>query len=148
MIDLRKRRSAVWLSALLLGGLLLTGLAAMAAGDSVVGLPGVSLIRFTFGSLVAIGVMLLGARWLLRVYGALGLAATALSVVASLPVGQRERVVVVQVGERQLMLGVAPGRVALLHTLDENLKPVRGSDSAAGGPSGAAWLARVLGKSA
>lgn len=35
-------------------------------------------------------------------------------VLASLPLGQRERVVLVQVGEEQLLLGVAPGRVNLL----------------------------------
>jgi flagellar protein FliO/FliZ len=147
MIDLRNRRSAVWLTAILLGGLLLTALASMAAGDAVGGLPGVSLIRFAFGSVVAVAVLLLGARWLIRFSGTQGVAAEALRVVASLPVGQRERVVVIQVGASQLLLGVAPGRVALLQELGETLHADRSAE-AAGALSGAAWLARVIGKSA
>ena len=37
-----------------------------------------------------------------------------LRVLASLPLGQRERAVLIQMGEEQLLLGVAPGRVSLL----------------------------------
>ncbi len=33
--------------------------------------------------------------------------------------GPRERVVLVQVGKQQLLLGVAPGRIQTLHVLDE-----------------------------
>lgn len=147
MIASPKARPAVWLAGLALAGLLLTALAAMAAGDDVGGLPGVSLVRFAFGTIVAVGALLLGARWLMRISGAQGIAADALRVVASLPVGQRERVVVVQVGQRQLMLGVAPGRVALLQELGESL-PVGSRGQTAMDAPGAAWLARVLGKSA
>ncbi|MEE4277789.1 MAG: flagellar biosynthetic protein FliO [Halieaceae bacterium] len=43
----------------------------------------------------------------------------ALRVLASASVGQRERVVLVEVGDKQLLLGVAPGSVRALHALDE-----------------------------
>jgi len=39
-------------------------------------------------------------------------------VLAAHSLGARERVVLLQVGVRQLLLGVAPGRVHLLHVLD------------------------------
>ncbi len=42
-----------------------------------------------------------------------------LRVLAALAVGPRERVVLVQVGSEQLLLGVVPGQVRLLHVLAE-----------------------------
>lgn len=42
----------------------------------------------------------------------------AMQVVSALSVGPRERVVLVQVGEEQLLLGVAPGRVNLLQQFE------------------------------
>ncbi len=40
-------------------------------------------------------------------------------VVSSVSVGQRERAVLVQVGEQQMLLGVGPGNVRTLHVFDE-----------------------------
>jgi len=118
---------------------------AFAAGDAVGGIPGASLVRLVFGTAVAVGVLLLGARWFVRYGGAQGIAGGSLRVVASLAVGQRERAVVVQVGDRQLLLGVAPGRVELLHELGAPLPIERHDRTAAAAP---AWLTRVLGKNA
>lgn len=42
-----------------------------------------------------------------------------LKVVASLPLGVKERLVVAQVGEQQLVLGVTPQQVTLIKTLEE-----------------------------
>jgi len=47
-----------------------------------------------------------------------GGAGGALRVLASASVGQRERVVLIEVGEQQLLIGVAPGNVRALHTLE------------------------------
>ena len=44
-----------------------------------------------------------------------------LQVLGGLSMGARERVVLVQVGSTQLLLGVAPGRVNMLHQLDQPL---------------------------
>ncbi len=44
-----------------------------------------------------------------------------LRVLGGLPVGGRERVVLVQVGATQIVLGVAPGRVQMLHVLEQPL---------------------------
>lgn len=43
-----------------------------------------------------------------------------MQVVSSMAVGQRERVVLVKVGDTPILLGVAPGRVSQLHVFDKN----------------------------
>jgi flagellar protein FliO/FliZ len=40
-------------------------------------------------------------------------------IVSSVGVGQRERAVLLQVGEQQVLLGVGPGNVRALHVFDE-----------------------------
>ena len=42
-----------------------------------------------------------------------------LRVISSVGVGQRERAVLLQVGEQQILLGVGPGNVRRLHVFDE-----------------------------
>ena len=42
-----------------------------------------------------------------------------MTVIAALSVGARERVVLVQLAEKQLLLGVSPGRVNLLEAYDQ-----------------------------
>ena len=44
-----------------------------------------------------------------------------LRLLGGLSMGARERVVLVQVGSQQLLLGVAPGRINTLHVLNETL---------------------------
>lgn len=43
-----------------------------------------------------------------------------LKVISATSVGPRERVVLVKAGNKMLVLGVAPGRVNMLHTLEES----------------------------
>ena len=47
----------------------------------------------------------------------------ALKVLASMSMGQRERVVLLQVGEKQLLIGVAPGQINTLHELQTPVTP-------------------------
>jgi len=56
--------------------------------------------------------------------------------------GTRERVVLLQVGETQLLLGVAPGRVQTLHVLDKPLD----SGKQGAGPRFSEQLGRLLKK--
>lgn len=44
-----------------------------------------------------------------------------LQVIGGMSMGARERIVLVQVGNKQLLLGVAPGQINTLHVLDEPL---------------------------
>lgn len=64
--------------------------------------------------------LLLAALWMMRRVNGVGQAVGGqMRVVSSLGLGQRERAVLVSVGDQQILLGVAPGRVAALHVFDE-----------------------------
>ena len=64
--------------------------------------------------------LLLAALWMMRRVNGVGQAVGGqMRMVSSLGLGQRERAVLVSVGDQQILLGVAPGRVAALHVFDE-----------------------------
>lgn len=48
-----------------------------------------------------------------------------MKIVGGLSMGAREKIVLLQVGNEQLLIGVAPGRINTLHVLD---KPVEGTE--------------------
>jgi flagellar protein FliO/FliZ len=78
-----------------------------------------NLLQLSFGLLVVLAAIV-GSAWLLRRYGRLQSGAEgALRIIGGLSMGPRERVVLLQVGTQQLLLGVAPGRIQTLHVLDE-----------------------------
>ena len=75
-------------------------------------------------------------------------AGNALQILASMPLGPKERAVLVKVGEAQILLGVAPGQVNALHVLAQPIeigKPAS-TDGPAARPTFAALLKRSLGK--
>jgi len=72
-----------------------------------------------------------------------------LDILADVPLGQKERAVLLKVGNQQILLGVAPGRVNTLHVLPEPLelaKPPAGSGNDSSGPTFRNILIRSLGK--
>jgi len=118
---------------------------ALAAGASAAPDPmaATSLFQLLFGLIVvlmAIGV----TAFLLRRLGRLPQGAGALRVIAGLNLGARERAVLIQVGDKQILLGVAPGRVQTLHILE---RPVVDSAAPAGAVGGfAEKLAQLIKK--
>jgi len=83
-----------------------------------------------------------GAAWLARRFVPRHPAAgTALRIVAGAAVGQRERVVVIEVGSTWIVAGVAPGSVRALHTMPRVDAPAQAASAAATQPAGFAdWL--------
>ncbi len=78
---------------------------------------GASLFQVVIG-LGAVIAALIGGIWLLkRVSHAHGAAAGGLRVIAGASVGPRERVVLVEVEDTWLVVGVAPGQVNALHQM-------------------------------
>lgn len=73
--------------------------------------------QMLLGLLVVVG-LLLATLWLMKRLAAPRGGAAALKVLGATPVGPRERVVLVEVAGKVLVLGVAPGQVSALHTLD------------------------------
>jgi flagellar protein FliO/FliZ len=90
------------------------------------------MLQFTAGLLVVL-MSVVGLAWLLRRVGRLQSSADGtLRVIGGLALGTRERVVLVQVGETQVLLGVAPGRVQAVHVLQEPVVTGKESESVTG----------------
>jgi flagellar protein FliO/FliZ len=79
------------------------------------------LLQVAFSLLLVVALIVLTAWFIRRFSGATLSRNGALRLLAGISVGQRERIVLVQAGEVQLLLGVAPGEVRTLHVFD---KPV------------------------
>jgi flagellar protein FliO/FliZ len=78
-----------------------------------------SLVQVTL-SLVLVLAAVFAAAWLLRRLKTISkFSSGPIEIVADVSVGPKERAVLVQVGGKQLLLGVAPGRVTTLHVLDQ-----------------------------
>ncbi|MEO1079359.1 MAG: flagellar biosynthetic protein FliO [Pseudomonadota bacterium] len=72
------------------------------------------------GSLVLVFVCLFAVVYLLRRFNGVRMGpGTPLRVLGSASVGQREKVVLLEAGKEQLLLGVAQGSVRTLHVFDE-----------------------------
>jgi flagellar protein FliO/FliZ len=96
--------------------------------------------------LVVLGVLLLLATLVRRARGWSTRGPKPLEVLADVPLGAKERAVLVRVGSLQLLLGVAPGRVSALHVLAEPLAPLAPTaDERPGALSFQALLRRSLG---
>lgn len=106
-----------------------------------------SVVQVIFSLLLVLAAVMLVA-WLLKrlnlpQYGS----GNVLKVVSSIAVGQRERIVLVEVNDTWLVVGVAPGQVRTLHTLPKGSAPSAQSGSATL-PDGKfqAWLKQMMEK--
>lgn len=80
---------------------------------------GGNFFQMFLGLLFVVGIIF-GLAWFIRRMGTFQQASHgALRILGGLSVGQRERIVLVQVGDKQLLLGLAPGNIRTLHVLDE-----------------------------
>jgi flagellar protein FliO/FliZ len=105
--------------------------------------PATSALKMTVGLLVVLAVMALLA-WLVKRFAPGSRQQNSVArVVGGVSVGTRERVVVVEVAGRWIVVGVAPGRVNALADLDpdESLLGQHGPDTSASPFSG--WLTRA-----
>ena len=99
---------------------------------------------------VAIGLAavlaLVGAiAWLLKRFSGLrGTGSGLIRIIGGAAVGQRERIVLVEVGGTWLLVGVAPGQVRALHTMPKSESAaVPDAPAPAADQSFAAWLRRI-----
>lgn len=76
------------------------------------------LISVTFALLLIIG-LIMGISWFVKRFGQGSLVGSShLKIIASLPLGTRERIALIEVGDRQLLLGITPTQINTLHVLD------------------------------
>lgn len=91
--------------------------AAPAAGGSTT--PVIGTLRVTLAMFLVLGAVLAAAWLTRRLRGGTGAGPGSLQVLAQVPLGARERAVLLRVGGQQLLIGVAPGSVRTLHVLED-----------------------------
>ncbi|MDR0934390.1 MAG: flagellar biosynthetic protein FliO [Burkholderiaceae bacterium] len=100
------------------------------------------LLQGIFALLVVLGLMW-GAWWLIRRTGFnRKFSGVKMKVVGGLSIGSRERVMVVEIGDHWLILGVTPNQINTLATMPKQELPedAAGTDS----PPFAAWLKKTM----
>ena len=103
--------------------------------------------QVTLALLLVLGAVFALAWVLKRARGFSSRTGSALDVLAQVPLGQKERAVLIKVGATQILLGVAPGRVNTLYVLPEPLDLTRAAGTPGGdGNSPFRNLLRSLGK--
>ncbi len=81
-----------------------------------------SIFQLIFVLLLIVGLILFAA-WIFRRLGQFGGNGNrAIRYLDGISVGQRERIILIEVGETQLLIGVAPGRVEKIHKLDSPIQ--------------------------
>lgn len=75
------------------------------------------LLRLILGLAFIVVLIFVLARFASRFNFNRGVGNGALRIIAGLPTGARDRIVLLQVGEEQILLGLTPGRIEKLHAL-------------------------------
>lgn len=114
-------RFALTVTALLLP---LSGIAA----DSVSPTPAVGDVAISLGGIILLILIMAWGLRRLRMPGTPG-GASGIKIISALPVGARERIVLLKVGEQQLLVGMGPGHMQTLHVLDEPLPEESGAQA-------------------
>ena len=91
--------------------------------------------------------LVVALAWFMKRLSALpGTGAGLIRVIGAAAVGQRERVVLVEVGETWLLLGVAPGQVRPLHTMAKTDASIAPGPLPPTDQGFATWLRRMMEK--
>ena len=102
----------------------LTEAAQSAAQTTAITGSGASVMAQTLLWLMVIIGLILALAWVAKRFSnGTGFGSQGMKVISALPVGNRERIALVQVGDKQILLGIAPGNVSKLHVFDEPVMP-------------------------
>jgi flagellar protein FliO/FliZ len=93
--------------------------------------PAGGLAQVTFSLLLVLAVIFAAAWGVKRLRGVGQRSVKTLHVIADLSLGPKERAVLIQVGQQQLLVGVAPGQVTTLHVLTENVATAESAHTSA-----------------
>ena len=114
------------------------------AQTAVAEAPGVSatmMLQTVLGLALVIGVLFFAAYLLRKLNGGRGFGSNGpLRVVGGLMIGTRERIVLVEVGETWLVIGLVPGQIRTLHTLPKGELKTTGD----GDRLFAQWLKQIV----
>ena len=82
------------------------------------------LVQLGLGMILVVGLIFLMGYLLRRVGPLAPQGGQHIKLVSSLPMGPRDRLLLVDVGGKQLLIGVSPGRINTLHVFDEPVADV------------------------
>ncbi|MBU1364304.1 MAG: flagellar biosynthetic protein FliO [Gammaproteobacteria bacterium] len=122
---------------------LLLPLSAWASDATNPGIPAATYLQATLALVLIIG-LLFGTAWLARkLSGGKGFGRGGMKIVGGVALGPRERIVLVEVGETWLVIGIVPGQIRTLHQLPKGV-PLE-AESAPGHPEApfAQWLKSI-----
>jgi flagellar protein FliO/FliZ len=105
-----------------------------------------SILQVIVSLLFVLGAIVLVAWILKRINLPQNAAGSALKVISGVAVGQRERIVLVEVNDTWLVVGVAPGQVTALHTMPKNVLPAADSTAPVDDNKFKNWLKVVMEK--
>ncbi|SFQ10565.1 flagellar protein FliO/FliZ [Nitrosomonas cryotolerans] len=88
------------------------------------------------------------ATWLLKRFAIIPTTTSnAIKIISTTSIGQRERIVILEVGDTWLVLGVAPGRVSTLHSMEKiSMKPSDDISNKSGNDKFSEHLNQQIGK--
>ncbi|MGH8762777.1 MAG: flagellar biosynthetic protein FliO [Nitrosospira sp.] len=126
-----------------------SALSANAAPEGGASVSGGGMLQVMLGLGLVLAVIA-GSAWLLRRFGGVSRGpASAIKIIGGSSVGQRERVVLVEVADTWLVIGVAPGHVTALHSMPKGeVAPAMtaGTTDRAGDARFSIWLRQVMEK--
>lgn len=76
------------------------------------------MLHWGIGLLIVLGIFFLCVWSMRKLSGITAYGAGKMRIIGSLSLGVRERVILLQIGKKQLVLGVTPGRIDALHVLE------------------------------
>jgi flagellar protein FliO/FliZ len=91
----------------------------------------VSLLSLGLGLIAVIAIIFVCAWLVKRMNGLAGANSKAMRIVSVMSVGSRERIALIEVGDKQLLVGITPSAIRTLHVFDEPV--VHGSATGADG---------------
>jgi flagellar protein FliO/FliZ len=79
------------------------------------------------GGLIFVVLLIFALAWLFKRMGSnsFGLGGV-IRVLAAMSLGNRDRIALIEVGEKQMLIGISPGRISTLHVFDEPVELAEG----------------------
>ena len=105
-----------------------------------------SILQVIFSLLLVLAAVVLVAWILKRINLPQHGAGSLLKVISGVAVGQRERIVLVEVNDTWLVVGVAPGQVRTLHSMPKGSLPAPSADATTDGKNFQNWLKQMMEK--
>lgn len=123
-----------------LAPVLLFPLSTFGAETSSAGLSAGSYLQAALAIAFIIG-LLLGTAWLARkISGGKGFGQGGMKLIGGVAVGPRERIVLLEIGDTWLVVGIVPGQIRTLHRLPKGMEPAPGEKANLSDAPFAQWL--------